>query len=246
MDLLYIYNYVNDNLKDLYKDFQFISRNEKLIDLKEYILSLNTDGFYAGQFELYVSAKIFNIDIIILEYNDNYKGYILKNRFELDDESKPILFLEYKVINRCGHFNILHIKHYQNIISNIKDIPYYLNNKFNQHYLRKINEISFKTEINTNKSNKSNNINNNFNIINEENYKIIKRNEKYLSIKLENFSITCNRNIKKDYNSENLSLNNLNINSNDNNNKIKENTELNNNINPLTSPGEVVSVFTSP
>ena len=52
-----------------------------------------------------------------------------------------------------------------------------------------------------------------------------------MSIKLENFSITCNRNIKKDYNSENLSLNNLNINLNDNNNKIKENIELNNNFN---------------
>ena len=48
--------------------------------MKQYIQNINTKAFFSGEIEILISTKIFNIDIIILEYINEYKGIYSKSK----------------------------------------------------------------------------------------------------------------------------------------------------------------------
>ena len=185
---------------------------------------INTNGYFAGELEIYDTAKAFNINIVIIEYIEEYKGYIKKEKFEIKTNiTKPILILEYTNINNLGHFNVVHISPYQNIKDRINPIPLVINNKFNYYLLQKINQNNFNyiAEItnknNLNIPNKNNKINNNLNGIICDN-----NNNKYFEIS-NNSILFIQPNlygIKKKY--ENNDIKNSNINK-----KLKDNNSNN-------------------
>ena len=106
---------------------------------------INTNGYFSGELEIFANAKAFNINILIIECIEEYKGYIKKEKFEIEaNTTKPILILEYTKINKLGHFNVVHIKPYENIKDGINHIPLVINNKYNYRILQKINQNDFK------------------------------------------------------------------------------------------------------
>ena len=124
--------------------------------MKQYIQNINTKAFFSGEIEILISTKIFNIDIIILEYIDEYKGYIQRAKF-LSNNSKinPILVLEYTEINKIGHYNIIHLKPNFNIMQKLRNIPIKIGNNYNYKFLKRINQIQidFKSTIKCNNEN---------------------------------------------------------------------------------------------
>ena len=46
------------------------------------------------------------------------------------------MILEYKNINKVGHYNILHIKNSNNVNIYIKNIPSLINNKYNLWFIK--------------------------------------------------------------------------------------------------------------
>ena len=74
--------------------------------MSEYIKKINTENFFAGEIELLMTSKIFNINIIVLEYIREYKGYIERTKIEIKEQKlSPILVLEYIENNKLGHYN---------------------------------------------------------------------------------------------------------------------------------------------
>ena len=66
----YIYNYLNDN-KDIYRlEYPYINDKEEIIDFDTYIENINKNGKFAGELELLMKTKIFNIDILVLEFKN--------------------------------------------------------------------------------------------------------------------------------------------------------------------------------
>ena len=63
----YIYNYIISNEEDIINEFPYINFNDKIININQYIQNINTKAFFSGELEILISAKIFKIDIIILE-----------------------------------------------------------------------------------------------------------------------------------------------------------------------------------
>ena len=59
-----------------------------------------------------LTVDVFSINILILEYNEIYKGFVYKNKIENinNEKVKPTMILEYTTINSKGHYNILHLK----------------------------------------------------------------------------------------------------------------------------------------
>ena len=68
---------------------------------------INKNGIYSGELELNATGKIFNLDILILEYKKDYNGYIKYCKIKDNDNNKLIMFLEYRFINKVGHYDIL-------------------------------------------------------------------------------------------------------------------------------------------
>lgn len=126
-----------------------------LVILNEYIRGLNTNFFFSGEIELKLISDIFNIDVLILEYKNEFNGYNQYSKIinNINDKIKPVMILLYTYKQSNGHYDIIHIK--DNIIINnyIKNIPKYINNRYNYYFLRKINVIMIKYNINPVKSN---------------------------------------------------------------------------------------------
>ena len=104
-----------------------------------------------------LTSDIFNINILVLEYKEEYKGYI--QYLKIDSNIKkilPIMFIEYITINKIGHYNIIHTKDNINIKENIKPIPIYFGAKFNYFYLRNIRVENIQFIINQNLNNDKN------------------------------------------------------------------------------------------
>ena len=135
----YIYNYLKANEIKYALDYPFIYRNEKIVNFKEYIQSLNTDSFFSGEFEMRLTVDIFSINVLILEYNEIYKGFVYKNKIENinNEKVKPTMILEYTTINSIGLYNILYLKDNYNIKDYINKILKLIWNKYNYYYLRK-------------------------------------------------------------------------------------------------------------
>ena len=141
----YIYNHIKNNENYYLNEFPVINKNENIININEYIQMINTNGYFSGELEIFANAKAFNINILIIECIEEYKGYIKKEKFEIEaNTTKPILILEYTKINKLGHFNVVHIKPYENIKDGINHIPLVINNKYNYRILQKINQNDFK------------------------------------------------------------------------------------------------------
>ena len=108
-----IYNYINKNSSFFIKEFPFIFYNNQIINIYNYINNINNDCYYAGELELLASADLFKINILVLEYIEEYKGYIQRNKIERDQSSKPILFLLFNEYNKiAGHYDLIYIKSY--------------------------------------------------------------------------------------------------------------------------------------
>ena len=55
-------------------------------------------------------AELFNINILVLEYLKENKGYIQRNKIKINNQTKPILFLEFiENQNLLGHNNLIYI-----------------------------------------------------------------------------------------------------------------------------------------
>ena len=53
-----------------------------------------------------MTSKKFNINIIVLEYIKEYKGYIQRTKIEINEQKlSPALVLEYIENNKLGHYN---------------------------------------------------------------------------------------------------------------------------------------------
>jgi len=97
----YIYNHIKNNENYYLNEFPFINKNDIIINTIEYIQMINTNGHYSGQIELYATAKVFNINILIIKYIEEYNGYIKKEKFEIENNiTKHILILEFSKINK--------------------------------------------------------------------------------------------------------------------------------------------------
>ena len=81
---------------------------------------MNSNAFFSGEFDMKLSSDIFKINILVFEYNDIYKGYIKKIKFENEENNlqKPIFFVKYSEINQIGHFDLVIKKDYN--IYNLK------------------------------------------------------------------------------------------------------------------------------
>lgn len=116
--------------------------------MKEYIKNINTKNYYAGEIEVFITSKIFDINIIVLEYIIEYKGYIQRIKIENNNKQlSPILVLEYIENNNLGHYNIIHLKLNDDISKYIRDVPLIINQKYHFTILKKINQhqLFFKT-----------------------------------------------------------------------------------------------------
>ncbi len=144
----FIYNYIANHEGKITKDYPFINVEDNLIPIKEYIKKINTENFYVGEIELLMTSKIFNINIIVLEYIKEYKGYIQHTKIEINDKKlSPILVLEYIENNKLGHYNIIHLKLNEDILKYINDDPLILNQKYNYRFRKKINQYQFSYKI---------------------------------------------------------------------------------------------------
>ena len=58
---------------------------------------MNTNSYYSGELEMKLTSDIFKINILVLQYNDRYKGYIRNSKCENKENNlyKPIIFLQY-------------------------------------------------------------------------------------------------------------------------------------------------------
>ena len=65
---------------------------------------------YAGTLSIMLASKIYDINILVFEYRLKYKGYKQTCKFIKQSQIKPILLLQYKDINKIGHYNVLDIK----------------------------------------------------------------------------------------------------------------------------------------
>ena len=72
----YKYNFINDNKYVYSIDYPYIMNNDDIIYFESYINKISKDAFFADEWEILLSSKIFNINIIVLKYNDKYKVYI--------------------------------------------------------------------------------------------------------------------------------------------------------------------------
>ena len=57
-------------------EYPYINYNDNIIDFDTYINMINNDGVYAGELELNTTGKIYNLDILILEYKKNTKDIL--------------------------------------------------------------------------------------------------------------------------------------------------------------------------
>ena len=92
--------------------------------------------FYSGELEIHLSVDIFSISILVLEYKKLYQGYINKIKIESNNNKiSPLMVLQYWLINKFGHYDIILIKDHYNIKDYIEPIPkILLGNKYNYHY----------------------------------------------------------------------------------------------------------------
>ena len=225
-----IYNYININSNYFLQEYPYIYYKNNIINTAGYIKNIKNDCFYAGELELLASAVLFKINILILEYIDEYKGYIQRNKISVNNQMKPILFLEFiENSNFLGHYNIIYIKQNYDTNNILSDIPIIINNKYNYRFLKKINIIhdfrnyNNKSTINNiirNKDEKKNfffcnNITNftlTNNIQNVNKYTLIKNNENLKINNIDNSHYQYNDNInnsKENFNEIDLSNNNI-------------------------------------
>ena len=83
MNRNYLYNYLKENKNKYIIDYPFINRNNNIITLDEYLQSMNTNSYYSGELEMKLTSDIFKINILVLQYNDRYKGYIRNSKLEI-------------------------------------------------------------------------------------------------------------------------------------------------------------------
>ena len=115
------------------------------------------------------------------------------------------MILQYEEINKLGHFNIIHLNLNIDIMQNLKDIPILLDNKYNYHILKKINQHHFEYIINNKNLNNSISNNNNYFIENKKsNINLTNHIKKFVIKSNENFEIISSNKIR---NSINISSN---------------------------------------
>ena len=125
-------------------------KDNNIISYKEYIEYIKTNYHYSRKIEINIcTAEIFELNFIILEYINDYNGYIQRLKINIHDQLKQIAIFEYWDYNKKGNFNIVNLKNIEILENYIKDIPLIINNKYNYRILNKINVI---TNIDKNKN----------------------------------------------------------------------------------------------
>ena len=94
--------------------YPFIYKDNKIMPYREYIEYINTNYHYSGEIEINISAEIFELNFIILEYVKNYNGYMQRLKINIHDTLKPIAIFEYCEYNKKGHFNVINLKNIDN------------------------------------------------------------------------------------------------------------------------------------
>ena len=106
-----IYDYIRVNFDELISEFPYIYYNGKSIDLDDYIPLIKINGTYAGEFECNIISKMFNINILLLQYttddntNENYYSYITYFGKLEENSYRPLCILEFQQNNK--HFEPL-------------------------------------------------------------------------------------------------------------------------------------------
>ena len=73
-------------------EFLFINKKENIINTNKYIQMIDTNWYFSGEIEIYATSKVFNINILLIEYIEEYKVYIKKDKYEIEGNiTKPIL-----------------------------------------------------------------------------------------------------------------------------------------------------------
>lgn len=104
-----IYIAAKNNLKEL-QEFFISEENDQILTNKKldgYIDKIKVDYFCAGNIEINIATKIFNINIAIYEQNnlkEDYKHYSL---FTLQTTTKEFILINFE---ERGHYNLLKIK----------------------------------------------------------------------------------------------------------------------------------------
>ena len=93
--------------------------NDNLTKTDLYIEKIRKEGFFAGFFEANIISEIFNINVLILKKSEKYNGFIQQCKFKKNNDVKPLFILDYQIINKTRHFNVIHTKNGIIIISKI-------------------------------------------------------------------------------------------------------------------------------
>ena len=140
-----------NNINEL-KDFFLSEAADPVIvntKLDGYINKIKEDKFFAGNIEIFLTTKIFNINIAIYEREYNKENFKLYSHFIPESLSKEVLIINFE---GRSHYNLLKLKEgtkdlkeYEN---NIKDIK---NNQFINHNINKNQKAEFFTNVKENK-----------------------------------------------------------------------------------------------
>ena len=150
-----IYNYINENIKEIADADTLIESNKKLFHKKEYIKNINKLDYFAGELELYAASKLLKINIIVFELNkDNRYRFLYKYSYE-EKELIYTMILEHCYLkSNAEHFQLLYINRFNFKIGkdhiNNKEYKYiknsnvkeFNNDKCNEFLEKKINQTS--------------------------------------------------------------------------------------------------------
>ena len=129
-----IYFSAKDNI-NLLKEFFINDKNDEILcdnKLKGYINKIKDNKFFAGNIEIYLTTKIFDINIALYKYDSSINEFTQISFFGTESSSKEYLIINY--VNN-SHYNLLKLKlnsnkkmNYQNNTKEIQEKKFNNNN----------------------------------------------------------------------------------------------------------------------
>ena len=129
-----IYFSAKDNI-NLIKEFFINNENDEILcdnKLKGYINKIKDNKFFAGNIEIYLTTKIFDINIALYKYDSSINEFTQISFFGSESSSKEYLIINYA---NNSHYNLLKLKlnsdkkmNYQKNTKKIKEKKFSNNN----------------------------------------------------------------------------------------------------------------------
>ena len=101
-----IYNAAKENLKDL-KEFFISDEKDEIIGnnkIEGYVNKIKDNYFFAGNIEIYITTKIFNLNIVVYERSNTNEDFTQYALFTLGTSTKEFILINFENHN---HYNLL-------------------------------------------------------------------------------------------------------------------------------------------